>query len=39
MGRERKSRAIVIGKTKLGESDIIARLLLVDGSKFEAVAK
>lgn len=30
---------LVIGKTKLGESDLIIRVLLNSGAKFEAVAK
>ena len=39
MGREFRTTATVIGKTKLGESDMIVRLLSDDGSLVEAVAK
>lgn len=35
----RNVKGIVIGKTKLGESDLIVRLLADDGSLVEAVAK
>lgn len=38
-GRSHRIRGIVIGKTKLGESDLIVKLLADDGSLVESVAK
>ena len=37
--RSHRARGIVVGKTKLGESDVIITLLTEDGSSIRAVAK